>query len=88
MKVSPTPAVNSMVSSLNISNANSKSEIASHWLHTLAALTIMDSNQPEPLMKLPIPIEQNSLKYHTRAFFSSAPTLNFVSNDFWHEIVF
>jgi hypothetical protein len=28
-------------------------------------LTIMDPNDPEPLMKLPIPIEYDSLRYET-----------------------
>ncbi len=44
---------------------NNKSEIASHWLPTAVALTIMDPNQPEPLMKLPISIYQDSLQFHT-----------------------
>ena len=38
VKVSPTH-VKSMVSSLNVCNANIKSDIASHWLPTAAALT-------------------------------------------------
>ena len=50
MKVSP-PPVKSVDSSLNIDKTNSKSEIASHWLQTVVALTIMDPNQPEPHMK-------------------------------------
>jgi hypothetical protein len=44
---------------------NSKSEIAFQWLPTTVALTNMDPNQPEPLMKLPIFIEQDSLQFHS-----------------------
>jgi hypothetical protein len=51
-------------SSLNLDKTNSKSEVASHWLSTAVALTIMDPNQPEPLMKLPISIEPDSLQFH------------------------
>ncbi len=60
VKMSPTP-VKSVVSSLNVGNANRKSDIGSHWLPTDTTLTIMDSNQPEPLMELPISIERDSL---------------------------
>jgi hypothetical protein len=49
MKVSPT-LVKSMVSSLNVSNANIKSDIVSHWLPIAASLTIMDPNQPINLL--------------------------------------
>ncbi len=60
--VSPTP-VKSVVLPLNVVNANSKSDNAySHWLPTDATLTIMDLNQPELLMKLPVSIEQDSLQ--------------------------
>ena len=62
---------------------NSKSEIASHWLPTVAELTIMDPNQPEPLMKLPISIEHDSLQFHTNVLIDSATSLNFVSQDFF-----
>ncbi len=51
IKVSPTH-VKSVALSLTVDNANSKSEIASHWLPKAAPLTIMDPNKPEPLMKL------------------------------------
>jgi len=60
VEVSPT-LVKSVASTLNVGNANSKSGIASHLLSTSATLTIMDPNQPEPLIKLPISIEQDSL---------------------------
>jgi hypothetical protein len=65
VKVSPT-RVKSGVSSLDVDKANIKSEVASQWLPKVVALTIMDSNYPEPLMKLPISIEQNSLQSQTR----------------------
>ncbi len=81
VKVSP-PHVKSVSSSLNISTTNSKSDIASHWLLTASALTIMDPNQPEPLTKLPVSIEQDSLQVHTSVLIDSARTLNFVSEDF------
>ncbi len=45
VKVSP-PLVKSMDLSLNMSTTNSKSDIASHWLPTVAAFTMMDPNQP------------------------------------------
>jgi hypothetical protein len=45
LKVSPT-SVKSVISSLNVGNANIKSDIASHWLPRVGALTIMDPNQP------------------------------------------
>jgi hypothetical protein len=61
---------------------NSKSDIASQWLPTAVALTIMDPNQPEPLMKLPISIEYDYLQFHTNVLIDSAATLNFVSRIF------
>jgi hypothetical protein len=81
VKVSP-PHVKSVDSPLHINKTNSKSEIDSHWLTTAAALTIMDPNQPKPLMKLPISIEQDSLQFHTNVLIDSATTLNFVSRNF------
>jgi hypothetical protein len=42
----------------------------------------MDPNQPEPLMKLPISIEQDSLQFHTRVLIDSVTSLNFVSEEF------
>ena len=62
--MSPTP-VKSAVSSLDVGKANSKSEIDSQWLPTAALVTIMDPNQPEPHVKLPISIRHDSSQYHT-----------------------
>ena len=59
MKASP-PPVKSVDLPLPMNETNSKSDIASQWLPTSDALTIMNPNQPEPLMKLPISIEQDS----------------------------
>jgi hypothetical protein len=42
----------------------------------------MDPNQPEPLIKLPIYIEQDSLQLHASVLIDSEATLNFVSQDF------
>jgi hypothetical protein len=72
-KVSPIP-VKSMIASLNIGNANSKYDIASHWLPKAATLTIVNSNQPEPLMELPISIAHDSMQYHTSVLIDSATT--------------
>jgi hypothetical protein len=73
--------VKSMVS-FDVSNANSKSDIDSHWLPTAASLPIMDPNQPEPLIKLPIRIEPDSLQYHTSMLIDSTTNLNFRSHNF------
>ena len=81
VKVSPT-RVKGVFSALNVGNANSKSNIASHWLPTAAALTIVNPRQPKPLMKLPISIEQDSLQSHTSMLIDSRATLNLVSQDF------
>ena len=75
VKVSPTP-VKSVASTFDVGNANGKSNIASHWLPTATSLTIMHPNQPEPLMKLPISIEQDSMQYHTSVSIDSTKTLN------------
>jgi hypothetical protein len=56
--------------------------MASHWLPTAVALTIMDPNQLEPLLKLPISIEQDSLQFHTSVLIDSVTTLNLVIEDF------
>ena len=64
MKVSPSP-LRTVDLSLTMDKTNSKSEIAFQWLPTTVALTNMDPNQPEPLMKLPIFIEQDSLQFHS-----------------------
>ena len=82
VKVSP-PHVKSVDLSLTMDETNSKSEIHFQWLSTGVALTIMDPNQPEPLMKLPISIEQDSLQFHTNVLIDSAATLNFASQDFF-----
>jgi len=63
-------------------NTNSKSEIVALWLPTFPGLTLMDLDQPEPLMKLSISIKQYSRQYHTIVLIDSAATLNFVSRDF------
>jgi hypothetical protein len=78
VKVLPTH-VKSAASTFDAINANSKSDIASQWLPTAATLTIIDPNQPEPLMKLQICIEKNSMQYHTSVLIDSVATLNFVS---------
>ena len=66
-----------------IDNTNNKSDIVAHWLPTTATLTtIMDPNQPKPLVKLPISIEHDSMQYHTTMLINSATTLNSVSRDF------
>ena len=80
--MSPT-LVKSVASIYDIDNTNSKSDIAAHWLLIAATLTIMDPNQPESLMKLPISIEQNSMQNHTTVLIDSATTLNSVSQDFF-----
>jgi hypothetical protein len=67
--------------SCDIDNDKSKSDVVAHWLHTDASLTIMDPNQPEPLMKLPISIERDSMQYHTSVLVDSATTLNYASQD-------
>ena len=42
----------------------------------------LSSNQPEPLMKLPISVEQDSMQFHTSVLIDSTTTLNFASQDF------
>ena len=71
-----------MSSLVDITNISNQSDIASHWLPSAVASTIMDPNEPEPLMKLPISIEHDSLQYDTSVLIDSAPTLNFVSQEF------
>ncbi len=60
MKVSFTP-VQSVSSPVEVTNSTNQPYIASHWLPSAAVLTIMDPNEPEPLMKLPISIEYGSV---------------------------
>jgi len=81
MKVSST-SVQSVSSAIDITNSTNESDIASQWLPSAAVLTIMDPNEPEPLMKLPIFIEYDSLRYDTSVLIDSATTLNFVSKEF------
>ena len=45
----------------------------------------MNLNQPEPLIKLPIYIEQDSMQYQTSVITYSAKTLNFVSDNFFTQ---
>ena len=82
MKVS-LPSVKSVDSPLNINKTISKTEIASYLLPTVDALTITDPNQPEPLMKLPISIEKDSLQFQKNVLIDSLATLNVVSQDFF-----
>ena len=65
-----------------MNETKNKFDIAFQWLPIAAALTIMDPNQPEPLMKLTVSIEQDSLQFHTNVLVDSAATLNFASQDF------
>ena len=50
--------------------------------------SIMDPNQPKPLMKLPISIRQDSSLYRTSVLIDSAESLNFVSQVFLTRIIF
>jgi hypothetical protein len=61
-----------------MNTTNSKYNMASLWLPTTVALTIMDPNQPGPLMKLPISIDQLSLQCHTSVLIDLETTLNFM----------
>jgi len=81
VKVSSTH-VQSVSSPMNITNRSNQSVIASHWLPPADALTIMEPNEPEPLMKLPIDIEYYSLRYDTGVLIDTSATLNFVSREF------
>ena len=80
------------VSSTHVHRANSpiyittsinQSDIVSHWLPSATALTIMDPNEPEPLLKLPVSVENDSLRYSTSGLIDSEATLNFVSQQIW-----
>jgi hypothetical protein len=64
MKVSSTH-VHSVSSPIDITNTTNQSDIASHWLPSADVLNIMDPNKLEPLMKLPISIEYDSLRHDT-----------------------
>jgi hypothetical protein len=71
------PHVKSVDLTLTMDETNNKSNIAFKWLPTTAALTIMDPNQPRPLIKLPISIEQESLQFRTNVLIDTEATLNF-----------
>ncbi len=81
VKASPTH-LKSVIVSLNVGDASSKTDVASQWLPTTTKLTIMDTNQHDPLMKLPISIEHDSLQYHTNVSINSTTTLHFASEHF------
>ena len=81
MKVSST-LVQSVNSRIDNTTCTNQSDIASHWLPSAIALTIMDPNEPEPLNKLPISIECDSLRYDTSVLIDLAATLNFASREF------
>ena len=80
VKVSNTP-VQSVISTVEVSNNTNQSDIVSQWLPPATVLTIMDPNEPEPLMKLPISIEYGSIRYDTSVLIDSAASLNFVSRE-------
>jgi len=79
----PSTHVQSVSSPIDITNITNQSDIASHWLPSAVALTIMDPNKPELLMKLPISIEYDSLRYDASVLIDSTATLNFVSQEFF-----
>jgi hypothetical protein len=81
LKVSSTP-VQSVNSRIDIPNSTNQFDIASHWLPSVVVLTIMDPNEPEPLMKYPISIEYDSLRNDTNVLNNSTITLNFASQEF------
>jgi hypothetical protein len=81
VKVSPTH-VKSVALPCNIDNTNNNSDSVAHWLPTATKLTIMDTSRPNPLVKLPIFIEQDSMQYHMSESIDSITTLNFASRDF------
>ena len=58
MKVSPTH-LQSMGSSIDIDNTTTHTKMAYHRLLTAATLTIMDPDEPKPLMKLSFYIGQD-----------------------------
>ena len=67
----PSTHVQSVNSPIDIPNSTNQSDIDSHWLPPAAVLTIMDPNEPEPLMKLPISTEYDSLRYDTSVLIDS-----------------
>jgi hypothetical protein len=80
-KVPSTP-LQSVSSPIDVTNSTNQSDIASHWLPSAIVLTIVDSNEPEPLMELPISIEYDSSHYDTNVLIDSTATLIFVSREF------
>ena len=63
---------------VTVEENNAFSEAADRWLPKAAAYVIMDPDQPEPLMRLPISFDGCD----TDALVDNAATLNFVSGDF------
>jgi hypothetical protein len=63
------------ISSVDISTATEQFYIASRWLPTVATSTKMDLGQSEPLMKLPISLEQDSLRYDSSVLIDSIAPL-------------
>jgi hypothetical protein len=75
--------VQSVSSPRDITHTTNQSYIASNWLPPAIALIIVDLSEPELLMKLPIFIENDSLRYDTSVLIlDSSTTLNFVSQEF------
>ncbi len=68
-----------MISPLNIDITSDQYDITSHWLPIATTLTKMDPSQSQLLIKLPISIEHNSLRYDTSVLIGSAATLIFSS---------
>ena len=69
-----------MISLVDITTATEQSDIVSCWLPTVAISTKMHPSQSKPLMKLPISIEQGSLRFDTNALiYSAATTMSFLS---------
>ncbi len=79
-KVSSIP-VTSVTVTKDFDKSSTTLDIDAYWLPTATSLTIMDPNQPSPLMKLSISIEHDSIQFHTTVLVDSAATLNFVSRD-------
>ena len=63
---------------VTVEENNAFSEAADRWLPKAAAYVIMDPDQPEPLMRLPISFDGCD----TDALVDNAATLNFVSGEF------
>ena len=78
----PSTPVTTVTFPKDIDKPSTTPDIVAHWLPTSTTLTIMDPNQPSPLMKLPISIEHDLVQFHTTVLVDFAATLNFVSQDF------